>query len=128
MDVLVQVPKEVDGKPRRRLKAALLQTAGQKAVLALELIEGPAQWTAARAAAVVGISRSYLATAKRASPEQRAALAEGTLTLASLHRRPRRPRPLSDEKVAEFIRVAGFDHVWRVMDQLTVAPMMQAAE
>jgi hypothetical protein len=90
-------------------------------MLALELVEGPARWPASQAAAVVGISRSYVSTARHASAEDRLALKRGWLTLSWLHNK--RQKRMTDAAVERAVVRLGPDRVLRALDRLTASPI-----
>ena len=103
----------------------------QRALLALELMEGPTRWSVARAAAVVGLSKSYLYTAYNASNEDRQALCNGWVTLARLHNKRTRgrivhPSKATDDEVEWIVRTIGSNRILHALDAPT-APA-QAAE
>jgi len=78
--------------PGWRLDRHYRQTAGQRALLASDLVAGVPvqQFTWAEAIAVTGSNSRYVAIAKSLCPQERARVEAGTITLSGILRERRR--------------------------------------
>ena len=123
--------KTIDGRSlAKRLKGT---TADFRALLAHEMTAGDAalrRLSQPQAAALAGISRSYVSTVSRASPEQREDVKHGRLSISAIHNGGRH-EPV-DAKLDRLIARYGADAVMaaadRALDRLTMPPQRLAAE
>jgi len=114
----------VGRKLARRLKAGLNPT--HRALLALDL-ECGALWlhhlSRAQARALTKAAGGYVATLRRATPEQREAVKRGELALSTLHNN----KAPTDQAIERWIAKVGKERVWAVFNRLTM-PSAVAAE
>ena len=122
-----EAPRKIKTNGHGRLyerKPAPTLSTERRAMAALELVEGPARWPARQAAALVGISATYLSTARHASAEERQALERGWLTLSWIHNKRRRAP--TDAAVERAVKRLGPDRVLRALDRMTASPIPPA--
>jgi hypothetical protein len=104
-------------------------TVAQRAAIAAEDMDGNitiTKPTIGQVALLYGISRSTLNTARALGVEQRDRVAKGQRPLAT--RRDRvKASVYSDQDIAFFVDMVGFDRVFNIMDMLT-RPKAEAAE
>jgi hypothetical protein len=92
-----------------------VRTASQRAVLAVELLEGRlviGQLTATQAAKLADTNVEYLRAARRATAPQRALLRRGYLTIQNL-----KAIPLTPEQLDEIVHRAGTDPLWSAIER-----------
>jgi len=90
----------------------------ERAQIAADLVQGTLQvssHTYKQAATLAHVSFGYTATASALTPEERAQLARGTLSMSRLHRRRRRADAELDRIVEQF----GADAIWRALERYT---------
>jgi hypothetical protein len=108
--------------------------AEKRLLLALDQIKGPNHATIASAARAVGLSASYIWTGLHASDAEIAAMADGRITLASLHNKTKKQQPipdpwqLTDLELELFIGRAGIGRVWGIVEKMTAPMQLEAAE
>jgi len=111
--------KRLTGRRLARLVRKSTKTA-DRVLLALRLEqEGLHCPTRKQVAQLARVSPSYICTAARLSPEERAALGRGSFSLSSIHNHRRD----ADAEVARIIAKFGADVIMDALDRMTAPPI-----
>jgi hypothetical protein len=110
--------REVKGTGRRLNRLLKVASARDRALIAADLTQGALQIlrpTYAQASALTNVSLGYVTTVSGLTPEERAQLARGLLSLPRLHNRRRRSNAELDRVVEHY----GVEAIWRALDRAT---------